>query len=73
MRLKVGQNLRDIAEMRAKDGNGNLRDVTMIVAKVGNQLRVVWKKVVDTISGWVFTSGRPISVSGRYIRLNGQN
>ena len=71
MRIKdINNDLRDISSASVKK-DGKLYDVTVILAKFNGALRVVWRKAQKAI-GWVFTSGRPISVSGRMIRLNGQ-
>lgn len=72
MRIKdSNHSLRDIADAAVKH-NGQLRQVDAIYAKVGGALRVVWRRIKEAVTGWVFTQGRPISVSGRMIRLNGQ-
>ena len=54
--------------------SGNLREAYIVRMLVGGVLRTVWEKPVYEVepTGWVFTQGRPISVSGRFIRLNGQ-
>ena len=71
MRIRDQQrNLRDIARAAVLH-QGLLRDVTIIIARVNGELRVVWRKP-QTAAGWVFTQGRPIAVSGRFIRLKGQ-
>lgn len=67
MRVKKGSDLRSVSDIEIKK-DGRLRSAYIAVMKVNGVLRIVWQK----IRGWVFTQGRPISVSGRMIRLNGQ-
>ena len=63
---------RDVTTMAVLH-NGELRDVTRIAGIVGSELRLLWAKYSpDDQTGYVFTQGRPIAVSGRLIRLLGQ-
>ena len=52
--------------------SGELREVLTVVGIVNGELRILWRKRKDEQTGWVFTQGHPISVSGRFIRLLGQ-
>lgn len=63
---------RDVTAMAVLH-NGELREVTRIAGMVDGELRLLWAKYVPSEqTGYVFTQGHPIAVSGRFIRLLGQ-
>ena len=68
--VKRHSSIHSISDIAVKR-NGSLYHAFKAMVKVGGKLYVVWEKAQE-ILGYVFTQGRPISVSGRMIRLNGQ-